>query len=358
MTEDDDIEFVTSHARAMGMTSIKRGFIKCRLVHMESRSFILPDLLFSNKLAGAFYSPKFFTPNMISFQGGDGRYDFCIFNLELLNGNDVRVCFFAGDLVKACSDGSFIYRCGYAAAKGKPIPAPCGKWRQSGEQFEVLLYHHTNPEAEKGIRESCELWSSPWNIQGSRKLENIAYCYFSSLPRIRNERDLRDVAMSQSGVAHFLPTDAPYSAEYASALPVPNRSPKDMGRSLSFWVDIETISPSHIWFHSSLSPAYYEVVLPRVYRVGVKPGNVLPIEGKRIALAPEACKRLNYVVVGDASSHDGLAAPYNEEETQSLAKIAQIPPGSEIIRYWHENQNTPLFRGMDVELAQLAGGEG
>lgn len=337
-----------------GAQSIKRGFIKCRLVHMEDRSFVLPDILLSSEMKGEFYSPKFFTPNQIAFFGDDGSADFCRLTLELLNGNDVEVAFFRRDLIKACSDGSFIYKCAFAPQVKKGLPKACGKWRRRDKIFEVLLYHHTNAGAEQGIKASQELWSSPWNIQGSKKLKNVGYCYFTNLSRIRSEQHLREVAMSTKGVAHFLPTNAPYSAEFASALPVPKRTPKDMDRSLGFWVDLETVSPSHIWLHRPESaPAYYEVVLPRVYRLGVTPGYHLPLHGKRIAIDAAQAKTLKYVVVGDASSPAGLAAPYNEEETLLIAKIDEIPEGSEIIGRWHEKQNSHLYPAMDVEVAQL-----
>ncbi|QPZ91204.1 hypothetical protein [Thioclava electrotropha] len=337
-----------------GASSIKRGFIKCRLVHMKDRSFVLPDILLSSEIKGEFYSPKFFTPNQIAFFGGDGSADFCRLTLELLNGNDVQVAFFGRDLVKTCSDGSFIYKCAFSPSVKKGLPAPCGKWRRRDGSFEVLLYHHTNSSAAAGIKASKELWDSPWNIQGSKKLENIGYCYFTSIPAIRSELHLREVAMSQMGTAHFLPTNAPYSAEFASALAVPKRTPKDMDRSLRFWVDLETVSPSHIWLHRPWSaPAYYENVLPRVFRLGVNPGYHLPLDGNRISIDPAQAKVLKYVVVGDASSPEGLAAPYNEENTLLLAKIDDISNGSEIIARWKEKQNSHLFPSMSVEMARM-----
>lgn len=337
-----------------GANAIRRGFIKCRLVHMPDRSFVLPDILLSSEMKGEFYSPKFFTPNQIAFFGVDGSADVCRLNLELLNGNDVQVAFFRNDLVKACFDGSFIYKCAFSPQVKKGLPRPCGKWRRRDTAFEILLYHHTNAGAEQGIRDSQELWSSPWNIQGSKRLENVGYCYFTSLPRIRSEMHLREVAMSTLGVAHFLPTNAPYSAEFASALPVPKRTPKDMDRSLGFWVNIENVSPSHVWLHRPwIKPAYYEVVLPRVYRLGVNPGYRLPLVGKRVAVDRAEAKLLKYVVVGDASSPEGLAAPYSEEETLLLAKIDDLPTGMEIIGRWQEKKNTSLFPAMDVELARV-----
>lgn len=355
---DVDYPPVRTHAQALRSDHIKRGFLKCRLVHMKDRSFVMPDLLFSAKMRGEFFAARFFTGNQIAFFGGDGSADFCHLAVDLMNGTRVQVAFFRNDVVRTCRDGSVIYRCAFSPTGKKAMPQPCGKWRRRGKAFELLLYHHTNSEAEKGIRASGELWSSPWNIQGSKKLENISYCYFTSIPSIRSEEHLRNVAMSQAGVAHFLPTNAPCSPEFASALEVPKRTPKDMGRSLGYWIDVEDVSPNHLWFHQPMfEPAYYEVVLPRVYRVGVEPGHTLPIDGKRVQAGQSSRKLLNYVVVGLADSPEGLAAPYNEEETLSLAKIDAPAEGEEIISTWKAKKNSHQYSEMPVEVAQLAGQE-
>ena len=58
-------------------------------------------------------------------------------------------------------------------------------------------------------------------------------------------------------------------------------------------------------------------------------------------------------VVGDASTPEGLATPYNEENTPLVAKIDEVPAGSEIIGRWHEKQNSDLYPTMGVELAQI-----
>ena len=146
-----------SHAEALRTKSIKRGLIKCRLIHMKHRSFVFPDLLFSTKLKGEFYAPKFFTPNRIAFFGEGGANDFCRLTLELTNGTDVEVAFFQRDLQKACRDGSYIYKCAFYTKDAAPMPVPCGKWRKHKEVFELLLYHHTNKIGRKGIEESLSL---------------------------------------------------------------------------------------------------------------------------------------------------------------------------------------------------------
>jgi hypothetical protein len=343
-----------SFAEILSTKRIRHGYLKCRLVHRKGLSFILPDVLMTSGLTRQFISPQFFYPNRIAFFGGDGAADVCSIVMATIDQVDLEIAFFRRNLFKHCADGSFIYKCAYKTVNDVPFPNGQGTWRRKGDTFELALYHHTNEAGFHGIKSSGELWSSPWNIQGTQKLKNIGYGYFTSLQHIKNELDLKEIAMSEDGVAHFLPTNAPMDPHFATSIPVPQQTAKDRTKMLQFWVDTEMISPSHVWLHCPLGQStYYEVVLPKVFRVGVQPGATLPFRGTRLAVPKDSTKILPYAIVGDADNHAGLIAPYNEEETQQLAKIDFIPKGIEIIGRWQEKQNTSLFPKMNVELARF-----
>ena len=345
---------ILNFADVLQTSRIKHGYLKCRLVHMRDRSFILPDVIMASGLQRQFFSPQFFYPNRIAFFGDDGSADVCRFVVEAIGRVDLEVAFFKRGLVKQCSDGSFIYKCAFKTVDDVAFPTGQGSWRRRGNTFELALYHHTDDAGYEGIRGSGELWSSPWNIQGAKRLNNIGYGYFTSLERIRHELHLKEIAMSEAGVAHFLPTNAPMNAQFAHAIPVPQQNAGDRNRRLRFWVDTETISPSHIWLHRPMDqPAYYEIVLPKVFRVGVHPGETLPFKGTSLAVPEASTKSLPYVIVGDADNDAGLIAPYNEEETLQLAKVDYTPEGIEIIERWHQQQNTLMFDDIEVELAAL-----
>ena len=343
-----------SYSDALQSNNITHGYLKCRLVHMRDRSFVLPDVLMASGRRRRFYSPQFFNPNQIAFFGGDGSADFCRIRVEVIGRVDLEIVFFRRGLFKRCSDNSFIYKCAFKVADGAPAPPGQGEWRRRGQKFEMTLYHHTNAAGEAGIKNSSELWSSPWNIQGSKKLKNISYGYFTSIPRIMHEFHLWEIAMASSGTAYFLPTNAPYDFIFATALDIPRQTAQDRDRSLKFWVDVESLSPSHLWLHRPMArPAYYEIVLPKVFRIGVEPGKTIPISGTAISIAIAECKTFNYAIVGDADTHDGLVAPYHEEETVHLAKIDSIPGETEIIGRWFSKQNSQLFPDIAVELAEF-----
>lgn len=330
------------------------GFLKCRLVHMEDKSFVLPDALLAHGDSQVFYSPQFFHPNQIGWFGGDGSADFCRVHVEVLGGVDVEIAFFRTGVVKHCADGSFIYNCAFRSVGTNQLPHPQGEWRRTDNLFELALYHHTTDVGAKGIFESGYLRSSPWNIQGTQELKNIAYGYFTCIPKMENVMHLMEVAMAENGQALFLPTNAPNDAQFAFTLDVYKRTPRDIEVPLLFWVDVELISPSHLWLHVPHDDAtYYEIVLPKVFRVGVEPGQTLPISGDRVEMTPKDCRNFEYVIVGDGDTRDGLLAPYHEEETLQIAKVDDVPTGSEIIGRWHEKRNSTTFGDRTVELALI-----
>lgn len=345
---------ILSFRDILGTDELNQGFLKCRLVHMEDKSFVLPDVLMASGKNQGFYSPQFFHPNQIGWFGGDGSADFCRIHVEVLGQVDLEIAFFRTGMVKRCDDGSFIYTCAFRSVGTSILPATQGEWRRNDDQFELALYHHTTNVGATGIDESGYLRSSPWNIQGTQELKNIAYGYFTCIPKIEHVMHLMEVAMAENGQALFLPTNAPNDAQFAFTLDVYKRTPRDIEVPLLFWVDVELISPSHLWLHvPHHSATYYEIVLPKVFRVGVEPGHTLPIDGTRIDMTSNDCRNFEYVIVGDGDTREGLLAPYHEEETLQIAKIDDAPTGLEIIGRWHEKQNTYTFGDRAVEIAVL-----
>ena len=153
---------------------------------------------------------------------------------------------------------------------------------------------------------------------------------------------------------YLLPTNAPYDISFAYKLNVYREISTNRNYAFKFWIDVEMIAPNHLLKHSpELDPVFYEPILPKVFRVGVKPKQSIPLNGMMFDLMPEMRKSFNYVIVGDADTLRGLLAPYCEEETDSLGKVDIIPRGMEIIGRWYEKRNSHLFKGMNVELAEL-----
>ena len=329
------------------------GYMKCRLIHMDGRSVVQPDVLIADNFQKRFYLPKFFDPNQIAFFE-NGADDFCRLTLVTENAVALRVGFFKDDKVKTCPDGSVIYKCVFTKIDGAESPKAMGHWRRRGGGFQLKLFHHTNEQGYRGITASSEIWGSRRNIQGNLWLNNIAYGYFTSLPQIKTEPDLLEIAMSSSGLTGLIPTNAPYHPLYATMVSIPQQTAAQRSHALAFWVDCELLAPNHLWIHRPMErPAYYEVVLPKVFRVGIQPDASLRIGKQEIQVPIQSRKLFQYVIVGDADTHDGLQAPYHEEETTSVAVIEPLENDDDIITCWKRLSNTNQFDGRVIEHAKL-----
>ena len=353
-TETEEEIPILSHADALRTSVYKSGYIKCRLIHLRVGSFVMPDLLMVNGLHKNFFSPQFFYPNNMFFTD-DGVNDCCKFKIDLLGDVLLNVVFFKRDLVKKCADHSFIYKCAFTPIDRKPLPVPQGKWRKRGNQFELALYHHTNVGGKTGIKSSSKINGSTWNIQGTATFENIAYGYFTSIPRIRNAFDLFEIGMSDGVKVGLLETNQPFDHALAHELDVYEETRENRKHQLKFWVVIEMIAPNHLLKHPPKgSGVYYERVLPKIFRVGIQPHHDIPLKGMMLDLNTEMRKFFDYVIVGNADTQDGLRAPFHESETDTIGKIDNaILNGMEIISRWKEKQNSHVFDDIEVGFAEL-----
>jgi hypothetical protein len=185
------------------------GLIKLRLGHSEGRSYLIPDVLIA--IAGhRFFLPSFFSAPIIAFSVEPGKH---LATLSLdVGGSRVTqlerlfLRIKSEDRVLTYEDGAQLYRCVFEGprgiahlAKGQCGPGPTG-------DFLLRLYHHTTPVNADSIRKGGELWSSGWNLAGTRRLANVAYGYFTTLPSLKDDEDLRLVAMAPGEVIAFQTT--------------------------------------------------------------------------------------------------------------------------------------------------------
>lgn len=337
----------------------RRGFIKCRLVHLRGRTIILPEMLFSNStIEKTYWVPDFFYPPEVSFVDAQddevgGAFKFVAAGL---NGIEVQIAATNDGVLYAGDNGSLMYKCVYDIISDDPREIPWrGKFRKLGNRFEIRAFHHTTPEGEEGIRNSRELWTSCVNIQGDKQTKNIAFGYFTSLPRIRGEFDLLPIAMSRSGVASMLPVNAPFDPSFATEVKVPGKQPRDLARSLLFWISSEDLYPPHILIKlPEVGVAYYEIVHPMILRIGCEPGTKLRI-GRRsnISVPAGSSKQFPYIVVGDGDTAEGLAAVFDESEATDIGKIEILSKDNEIVSFWSQNKNTDLFTNKQHEMIEF-----
>lgn len=334
------------YSSAPGIDALERfeGLVKLRLGHARFGSMLLPELIFAKLGGWRFYQPSFSGPPIFCFNAEPGlhvsRFNVDVGSPRETDPTRLIVEIRSDGLIRRYEDGAQLYRCvfegpsrllRYSAGRCSP---------RVDDDFDLFLSHITNPAAFAGIRCSGELRSSRWNLQGTRELANVAYTYLTSLPSIRSEEDLRRIAMSSDSVIRFQ-TTSKRSREATLELAVYRESTTGRTARLPITVATNLLAPPHLLIHRPLNDqAYYEVVGPEIYRVGVQPGAALAYASAIATADPALLKRFDYVVIGDASTLDGLSAPYDEEETREVVHIEKLNAGVDLFDFWQENQNS------------------
>lgn len=322
------------------------GFIKCKLLHHRDYSTIIPDQIY---LKGAdellWIQPLFFLPSILAFDAVSGIARIYI---DVSHGTCVTVEFQSDWVQCRLRDGSLLYRCNLLS-----IPAlfsyATGTARLTESGPQLRLFHHTTPQAKKAILASSEFFSSSWNMQGNKKLANISYLYLTALKDISHEADLQEIAMASDGKTP-LRCDQNFTEVPDVILTVSRESTSNRSQSICSWVDADLLSPQHIYKHSPRDgQTYYGVVSPFISRVGVRPENNIHI--KDATLIPLSPKLLEYVIVGDATTIEGLRAPYDEEDTTQILKIAKAHDDGDFISYWRDHANSRVFQSISIEPA-------
>lgn len=328
------------------------GFIKCKLVHHQQYSTIVPDQIYLDRAGQLLWiQPIFFLPSVLGFDKVSGV---CRLVINISHGVCVTVEFQQDGVHSRLRDGSLLYRC-----KLTSIPAlfsyATGLARLTDSRPQLKLFHHTTAINKKAILSSSELWSSPWNIQGNKKLANISYLYLTSLENVSHEADLQQIAMATNSRIG-LRVDQNTTETPDVIITVTRKGICDTTHSIGLWVDADLISPQHV--HRHTSPArqiYYGVVSPFISRVGVQPESTGTITCAM--LIPKSPQLFEYVIVGDATTLEGLRSPYDEEDTTQIWKIARPGDGEDFISYWREHANSSLFQTLSVNPATFVKNE-
>lgn len=352
----------TSPIPGSSWSGLHHGMIKVRLCHARGRSYLLPDALigFDEK---QFFLPSFFGPPKLVFDVPSTGSLFGPRHHELTMDLDVAgpratvatrvvVSLRSDGLAHSYDDGAQLYRCTYRAPLAARLSGQiAGDCQSLGNgDFAIGLYHHTTAVNAGKIDSSAELWSSARNLAGTADLANVSHLYFTTLPSIENEEDLRRVAMSTTSIINYQTTsDRP--RELAITLPVYEGRLDARGSRLHFMVPLGIVAPAHVLHHplTQAEPSYYEVVGQEIVRVAVQPGVAGKITGDAISVATGDLKRFGYVIEGDASGLDGLIEPMREGGAVGIAHIEPLDAGLNLFEFWKANANRDLHSGRVVE---------
>ena len=233
----------------------------------------------------------------------------------------------------------------YTAARSSteysPATLAVGSARRSvGGGVDIALFHHTTEEAIALIHKSGHLQGSQWNFQGTRKLKNVAYAYFTSMNQVTCEADQQDMAMASNGrIALQLDTNPGQMPDLV--LPVYRASTRDRNATLKLWIPSEVISMPYVWKHQGLSVCF-EIAHPWIHRIGLQPGEHLDFAEGTATPASKALRRFDYAVLGDCSNVEGLEAPYDEENTPETFRVQSLED-TNLFDFWKENANSDLY---------------
>jgi hypothetical protein len=338
------------------------GLIKCKLAHGRGYSVVIPDFIFIGGGAKQWIQPlSFLAPLLAKTDGGLE----CSVYVDISCGQTIQIHFRNSDFVGKFSDCSEAYRCTISGPDDLGTYATGTSEIRSGNVPFITLYHHTRSLSKASIESGREFWPSQWNIQGTKRLANVGYVYFTPLDMITSEEDLYQIAMASKGtiysvVDHFLQprTLSPEWEEEFTGFVLPlhvyRESTKNRTATLAFMVDSTSLASQHLLRHESSNGAvFYEVCKPFIHRVGLPVHHNLRFTDSSISPPLIERKLFEYAVVGDALTVSGLAAPYDEENTQHILKIECVPARSTLLDFWVGQANRDHFTDKVIELPEF-----
>jgi hypothetical protein len=328
-SESDHIYLNDYGSKGLGQKVIY-GYIKCKLVHANNFSVIIPDqIYFSWEDSIRWIQPYIFLPCKL-FNFDDEII--CDISFDISFGYSVKARFKASDLLKDYEDGSQLYKCELL------VPDEIGDYAIGNatidQNWEVALelFHHTQPKIKDLILSSKHLLGSKWNIQGTSELSNSEHVYFTSLHEIKMNRDLEKIAMSHEAEIKLIRDNfnpphlllPGWKEKYKNdflLMKVYREKTLNRTSSLNFMVPAEYITPQHILKHSpNGEPVYYEISAPYIHRTQIQNGATLKFKDNIIQKTQDI-RFHKFIIIGDATRLDGLQAPFDEENTNHIFKI-------------------------------------
>jgi hypothetical protein len=326
--------------------------LKCRLVHEQGNSIITPDCIF---LKNGWVQPLHFTAPHL-FKLAENKIG-CDFFIDIQEGITLKVRIYNVDFIQSYPDNSQLFECEIYGPND--IELYCsGEYREENDRLFLKVYHHTNEAGFNGITNSRTLRSSHWNYRGSKQCNNYHFVYFTHIPQIKYSSDLITVAMSSEGNIDYMidsfkqpklmPAD--YRQRFADSIytaEVYRATTDDRNNSLAFYIPVKFVDIKHVYLHYQGNLFFFEVCFPYIHRIKVKPGSALPFDDNYIILDSAHIVNSDYCIMGDAQTKAGLAAPFEEEDTNFIYKIEHC--GQQTIHdFWFTHANQDLYTGKQI----------
>jgi hypothetical protein len=324
------------------------GLVKVKMLHRVGGTILLPEVIVVGSAGTQWAQPQWVYAPILGF--GDDEDD-ALATIQVAVADPLRqqqdgllctVTLARRDLVLTAADGSQLYRC-QVTTDHSPAQLAVGRARRHPDRgLEVRLFHHTSRDFLAAIQASGHLRGSAWNYQGTRKLANVAYAYFTSLRSIGTEDDLQSIAMASRGKLALRLDSNSGGLAPDLVLDVYRASTRDRKATLPLWVTCDAISTPHIWQHAG-PPVVYEIAHPWIFRVGLHPGAVLDFAAGVAIPDPAVLRRFDYAVIGDCTAVSGLKAPFEEEDTTHTFAVQDLS-GTDVFTFWRSHANSMLHR--------------
>lgn len=330
--------------------------IKCCLLHTKNSSFIFPEILFLEK---GWIQPLHFCASMISKISETEHI--CTIPVDISGGITLKVNIMSDGFIKQFEDGSQLFECQLTGPHD--LDDYCsGEYKTEDGDFYLRLFHHTDDQGFAGINSSKTLFTSSWNYQGTKKIKNFGFGYLTHIPQIKYENDLKTIAMSVDEKLHyhidtFIPPKVlPHNFEelYPNDIYVPKvyrSTTSDRKKTIAFWINSELIDIKHLYFHSDPTK-FYEICFPYIHRIKTPPKHKLEFDKTFSIKTNFAVPKKDYCIVGDATKIEGLAAPFEEDSSNYIAKVENCGKLT-LMEFWSKNGNTDLFTQKPVTLLEI-----
>jgi hypothetical protein len=117
-------------------------------------------------------------------------------------------------------------------------------------------------------------------------------------------------------------------------------------------VAVETIDIKHLYWHHQGNSPFYEICFPYIHRIKTLPKAVVVFNEEFTVESQAPIVNSEYAIIGDARSKEGLAAPFEEEDTSFIFKIEDCK-GKTIHEYWFAHSNQDLFTTKKVDVLKV-----
>lgn len=349
--------YIPHYGYDSNISTTYEGSIRCKLVHSESDSVVMPEQIYiiTNDNKFNWIQPLTFFVNLLLKDENNIR---CSFFVDISSGSTLKIEFTNSDWVRNFNDNSSLFKCRIHG------PSNIHEYCTGSGYFHMnvpylYLYHHTTRTNKSKILKSKEIYSSKWNIQGNKTLKNINYVYLTCLEKITKNADLKQIAMASDGKISLTKDNScmpsiinpkeldKFKGEFIE-INVYRENTYNRTATLEFVVCATFLSPKHLLKHfPEGSCVYYEINTPFIFRIGTRPGKSLFFENKEI-FEQDNIFNINYQIIGHADTIEGLEAPFDEENTKYIFKIEQLDVDTNILDFWFEHANSDLFNEINI----------